>query len=210
MTDGYTNAERAISGDPQALRALWELNRRWIAAIVLAHKPRSAELEDLLQEVAVRIVRRVHEVRDPATLKPWMRAIAINTARTAGRRHETRTRLVRTTGADPDIAPSPVDTGEPGLSTEGAMHAEESRRAMDAANRLPEEYREPLLLRCVRGMSYKQIADLMGVPVTTVETRLARARRMVREELERSGSGAGGAGGDGRGGGVEGRRVSKP
>jgi RNA polymerase sigma-70 factor (ECF subfamily) len=64
------------------------------------------------------------------------------------------------------------------------MHAEEARRAMAAANRLPEEYREPLLLRCVRGMSYKQIADLMGVPVTTIETRLARARRMVREELE--------------------------
>ena len=84
---------------------------------------------------------------------------------------------------------------------------------MDAANRPPEEYREPPLLAGVRGMSYKQIADLMGVPVTTVETRLARARRMVREELERSGSGAGGAGGaggDGRGGGVEGRRVSKP
>lgn len=191
MTDGHSNAERAISGDPQALRALWEVNRRWIAAIILAHKPRAAELEDLLQEVAVRVVKRVGEVRDPATLKPWMRAIAINTARTAGRKHTTRTRLVRPTGADPDDACSPVVTGEPGLSTEGTMHAEESRRAMDAANRLPEEYREPLLLRCVRGMSYKQIADLMGVPVTTIETRLARARRMVREELERSpGAGA--------------------
>lgn len=186
MTDGSTNAERAISGDPQALRALWEVNRRWIAAIILAHKPRSAELEDLLQEVAVRVVRRIGEVRDPATLRPWMRAIAVNTARTAGRRQETRLRLVRPSGADPDTASSPVVTGEPGLSTEGTAHAEESRRAMDAANRLPEEYREPLLLRCVRGMSYKQIADLMGVPVTTIETRLARARRMVREELERA------------------------
>jgi RNA polymerase sigma-70 factor (ECF subfamily) len=181
--DGRTNAERAIAGDPQALRTLWEVNRRWIAAAILAHKPRSADLEDLLQDVALRIVRRIGEVRDPATLRPWMRAIAINAARTAGRTRTRRLRLVKPVDADPDDALSPSGAGADG-TPEGSMNAEEARRAMDAANRLPEEYREPLLLRCVRGMSYKQIADLMGVPVTTVETRLARARRMVREELE--------------------------
>jgi RNA polymerase sigma-70 factor (ECF subfamily) len=55
---------------------------------------------------------------------------------------------------------------------------------MAATARLPEHYREPLLLRAVRGMSYRQIADTLGVPITTVETRLARARRMLRDELE--------------------------
>jgi len=180
--DGRTNAERAIAGDPQALRTLWEVNRRWLAAAILAHKPRNADLEDLLQDVALKVVRRIGEVRDPATLRPWMRAIAINAARTAGRTRTRRLRLVKPVDADPDHAPSP--DAPMSATAEGSMNAEEARRAMDAANRLPEEYREPLMLRCVRGMSYKQIADLMGVPVTTVETRLSRARRMVREELE--------------------------
>jgi RNA polymerase sigma-70 factor (ECF subfamily) len=163
---------------------IWETNRRWLAAAILAHKPRSADLEDLLQDVAVKIVRRIGEVRDPATLRPWMRAIAINAARTAGRTRTRRMRLVRPVDADPDTATARDAGPTPAAAAEGSMHAEEARRAMAAANRLPEEYREPLLLRCVRGMSYKQIADLMGVPVTTIETRLARARRMVREELE--------------------------
>ena len=43
--------------------------------------------------------------------------------------------------------------------------------------------REPLLLRCVRGLSYQQISTILELPVTTIETRLARARRMLREEM---------------------------
>ena len=181
MHDGRSHAERAIAGDPQALRTLWEVNRRWLAAAILAHKPRNADLEDLLQDVALKVVKRIGEVRDPATLRPWMRAIAINAARTAGRTRTRRLRLVKPVDTDPDTASTDAN---PGMTSEGSMNAEEARRAMDAANRLPEEYREPLMLRCVRGMSYKQIADVMNLPVTTVETRLSRARRMVREELE--------------------------
>ena len=61
-----------------------------------------------------------------------------------------------------------------------------AERVLRQAMGLPPEYREPLLLRCVRGMSYRQIADVLDLPVTTVEPRLARARRMLREELEGS------------------------
>ena len=61
---------------------------------------------------------------------------------------------------------------------------EEGRRLLELAHRLHPDYREPLLLKCVRGMRYKQIADVLGLPVTTVETRITRARRMLREEVE--------------------------
>ncbi|MBL0920747.1 MAG: RNA polymerase sigma factor [Phycisphaerales bacterium] len=177
--DPLTQAERAMRGDPEAVRALWETHRRWVAAIVLAHMPRDAELEDLLQEVAVRVVKQVHRVRDPSLVRPWLRSVAINVARTAGRRRKVRMRIVRSGGAaeheGAHDAPAPLAT------------VEEGRRALAAAHRLRPEYREPLILQCVRGMSYRQIADTLGVPVTTVETRLARARRMLREELEREG-----------------------
>jgi RNA polymerase sigma-70 factor (ECF subfamily) len=179
---GPSQADRAVAGDPEAVRALWESSRRWVAAVALAHMPRSArsgdpDLEDLLQEIALRMVRTIHTVRDPALVKPWLRTIAVNVARTAGRRRVPRVRLIR------EESPSaPMDQiVEPTAPASGVL--EEGRRVMAAAQRLPAEYREPLFLRCVRGMSYRQIADAMGVPVTTVETRLARARRMVREEL---------------------------
>ncbi len=185
--DPFSQAERAIDGDPDAVRALWESHRRWVAAIVLAHMPRDAELEDLLQEVAMRVVKQIHRVRDPAAVRPWLRSVAINVARTAGRRHMVRLRLVRTeSSATEDAAGGP---DRPALAT-----VEEGRRALAAAQRLRPEYREPLILQCVRGMSYRQIAEALGVPVTTIETRLARARRMLREELEREGAALEGTG----------------
>jgi RNA polymerase sigma-70 factor (ECF subfamily) len=54
---------------------------------------------------------------------------------------------------------------------------------MEQVLSLPPEYREPLLLRCVRSMTYLQISEMLDLPVTTIETRLARARRMLRDEV---------------------------
>lgn len=165
------------------LRDLWLAHRRWVGAIILAHKPAREDMEDLLHEVALRFVRSADELRDPAAVRPWLRTVAVNVARTAGRKTKVRREAARTVAeqvgeraerSDLGVAPAP----------ERLSAREEAERAMAAAKRLPEHYREPLLLRAVRGMTYRQIADTLGVPMTTVETRLARARRMLREELE--------------------------
>lgn len=175
MTDPNSQIERAIDGDPDALQAVWAANRRWVAGVILAHKPREADLEDLLQDVAMKLVRRIHTIHDPGALRQWLRSVAINAARTAGRRQRLRPRPFGRTDLLADGSPERgPDAGAQDLG----------RAALEAAQRLPEHYRECVILRCVRGMSYRQIADVMGLPVGTVETRLARARRMLREELE--------------------------
>ena len=171
------NAQDASSGNPEAVRALWQTHRRWVAAILLAHKPREVDLEDLLQEVAVSMVAHMHELKDPAAVRPWLRAVAINTARTAGRRTSVRRRAER-------------QLTQEAIRRDGQLQNRPSREdanlVLEAAQQLPEAYREPLMLRAVRGMSYRQIADVLDIPFTTVETRLARARRMLREQLESS------------------------
>jgi RNA polymerase sigma-70 factor (ECF subfamily) len=159
--------EEAQSG----VASLWREHRRWVATVLLAHKPREVELEDLLQEVAVRLVAHAHELRDPTAIKPWLRTIALNVARSAGRRQKVR-RDARET-----------------IEREAPSQAQDERttgrdEVLAAAMTLPEAYREPLLLRSLRGMSYKQIADTLEVPMTTIETRLVRARRMLKEALD--------------------------
>lgn len=167
--------EAAIRGDADATRLVWSRYRRWVAALLLAYKPRQADLEDLLQEVAMAFVRRVGELREADALRPWLRSVAINAARLAGRkqsisrRHSQRLRLVAPDGdpaAQPDVA---------------AAQREDGRRLLALAMELPEGYREPLLLRCMQGMSYREISRIVGLPETTVETRIARGRRMLRE-----------------------------
>ena len=53
----------------ESLRKLWEANRRWVAAVILAHKPRWADLDDLLQDVATTVVRKINQVREEAAFK---------------------------------------------------------------------------------------------------------------------------------------------
>ncbi|MBK7403190.1 MAG: sigma-70 family RNA polymerase sigma factor [Phycisphaerales bacterium] len=168
--------QAAARSDPEAVRLVWERQRRWVAALLLAYKPREADLEDLLQEVAMTFVRRVGELREAEALKPWLRSVAINAARLAGRkrsivrRHAEGLRLI--TEQDPPIQRTPdVVLGQ----------QEDARRLLSLALTLPESYREPLLLRCMQGMSYKEIGRIVGLPETTVETRIARGRRMLRE-----------------------------
>lgn len=178
MDEWHTNQAAiasAIAGDREALRAVWADHRRWVAAILLAHKSRESDLEDLLQTVALHLCRKVREVRDPEAFRPWLRMVAVNTARAEGRAR-TRSkrgflRLVARTTPEPGDG---TDTGDPG-------RAERARRLLTLAEQLPDGYREPLLMRCVSGMSHRQIGAAMGLPETTVETRIARGRRMLRD-----------------------------
>lgn len=178
MTIDTHTARAAIDGDPEALRDIWRSHRRWVAAILLSHMPSDAELDDLLQDVAAIVVERVTEVRRPEKLKGWLRTVAVNTARTAGRKQNVRRRAMR------ELANAATDRDEKNEQDQARDHArEQARRVLELAMRLHPDYREPLLLRSVQGMSQRMIAQTLGVPETTVETRLARARKMLREEM---------------------------
>ena len=166
----------AMAGDGEAIGALWELHRRWIAAVLLAHKPAFEDLEDLLQEVAVTFVSKVNTLRDETSLRAWLRTIALNAARAAGRSGKYRPR--------PHLPP------EDRLPSCGSVDHrladdEHVRQMLRRLARLPEAYREPLLLRAVKGLRSKQIAELLDIPPATVDTRIARARRMLRQADER-------------------------
>lgn len=171
----------ASRGDTDALRRLWEANRRWVAAVILAHKPRWAEADDLLQDVAATVVRKIGQVREESAFRPWLRTVAINAARAAARgQHHEPVAFSTAAGPGRESIDLPAHASPAGPGSESDSR-DEGRRLLDLAARLPEGYREPLLLRCLHDMSYRQIGLLVGLPETTIETRIARGRRMLRE-----------------------------
>jgi RNA polymerase sigma-70 factor (ECF subfamily) len=159
-----------MAGDGEAVRSLWEEHRRWVAAVILAHKPAFEDLEDLLQEVAMTLIAKIDTLREETNLRAWLRTVAVNAARAAGRsgRYRPRTEL-------------PDDLGAAGESIDDHAERDRVRRMLARIDQLPDTYREPLMLRAVKGLRSKQIADLLGVQPATVDTRIARARRMLRE-----------------------------
>ncbi|MBL9149584.1 MAG: sigma-70 family RNA polymerase sigma factor [Phycisphaerae bacterium] len=165
----------ACAGDSRALATLWERHRRWVAAVLLLHKPRQAEVDDLLQDVAATLVAKVGTLRDPETFPGWLRSVAINAARMAARGTRRRNAAVERFGREE----SPKDeAAAPTATPEGAA---ERLRARLAA--LPAAYAEPLLLRLVHDMPYAQIAQVLDLPETTVENRIVRGRRLLRDQV---------------------------
>jgi RNA polymerase sigma-70 factor (ECF subfamily) len=166
------SAAAALTGDRASLERAWEDHRRWVAAILLAYKPRWVDVDDLLQDVALTMVRNIHEVRDPRALRPWLRTVAINACLAAARRGKVR-------GEDKG-APANPEPVTPEIDASRTLDGE-ALRLLELAAEIPDGYREPLLLKAVEGLSYRQIGLILGLPESTVETRVARGRRQLRD-----------------------------
>ncbi len=175
--------QAAIAGDRGALDQLWRQSRRWVGAILLAHKPREADLEDLLQVVAMQVCRKISMIHEPKAFKSWLRTVAINVAREEGRK------VTRCKRSMLELM-SMTHVHHPDLESSDAIMTDwdESQRIFQAAMSLPVGYREPILLRCMRSMSYQQMSEVLDLPITTIETRIARGRRMLKETLVQQGS----------------------
>ncbi len=173
IQDEHVLSASAIAGDREAISAIWILHRRWVAAVILTYKPREDDLEDLLQEVAMSLVSKISTVRDPRHVRAWLRTVAINAARASARTRQARPQL-RLVGTPEE------EKSEPAID-ESVVRDEESRRILSLVSNLPDDYREPLMLRALHGMRSKQIAAVLELPEATIDTRISRARRMLRE-----------------------------
>lgn len=177
---------KARSGDRAAQQELWRTHRRWVAAIILAHRPAAVEVDDLMQEVAIKLVSKMSSLRDAGSFRPWLRQIVLNVCRGSARSLKPMLRFAQSENAEdqaPDAARVAMPASSQETSTELVGRRDAARRLMEQVKTLPPEYREPLLLRCVRSLTYQQISEILNLPVTTIETRLARARRMLRDEI---------------------------
>lgn len=138
--------------------------------------------EDLLQETFLRVWRKRGEFKHIASFSTWIYTIAGNLARSEWRRRK-RWRMLRLgpgkTDSDPDIElPDPKAWPDRTVENRLAVGA-----LIDAINRLPERYREVVILRDMQGMTYEEIAGIVQVPVGTVKSRLNRGRLLLQSKM---------------------------
>ena len=174
---GHT-ASPSSEAATDAAHALWHAHRRWVAAILLAHKPAHAELDDLLQDVAMALVKNVTELRSQRNAKAWLRTVAINAARAAARPGRNRP-MLRLAADDEHISAGPV--------CDALAEGDEAQRLLHLTCELPCEYSEPLLLRSVHGLSAREVASILEISEVAVHNRVSRARQMVRDRIRHVG-----------------------
>jgi RNA polymerase sigma-70 factor, ECF subfamily len=138
----------------------------------------AADAEDAVQECYLRALRHFDSYRGP-TMKPWLLTILRNVCNAEfARRGRQEVPTDEPTDGKVDEAPL---WQEPQPSAEAMLlrqHDSETMRKLVAA--LPQPFREILVLREINDLSYQDIAQVAGVPVGTVMSRLARARSMLR------------------------------
>jgi RNA polymerase sigma-70 factor (ECF subfamily) len=163
--------QRAKRGDSVATDALLRLHYDSVRAVCHRIVVNKADAEDATQHALISIVRALPGFDGRAKFSTWVYRIATNAALDEVRRIRRR--------------PTPTDIDAtfvlPVADGTGAVEAQ-----MDVAQALallPEEYRTTLVLRHVADLDYEEIAEIQGVPVGTVRSRLARGRAQLAEIL---------------------------
>jgi RNA polymerase sigma-70 factor (ECF subfamily) len=177
---------RSIGGDNDSFN---ELILRWERPIyALAYRTigREEDARDVCQETFLRAFRGLPGFRGQAKFSSWLYRIALNLCRDWVRR-EVRTPVVQAP-EDVDLMDLAVQA-EPSESIEDLVARKDVTRAVERAMALlPEEQRTAIVLKEYHGLTFQEIADLVGCPLSTVKTRLYQGLAVLRRELARAGS----------------------
>ncbi len=164
--------------------AYGELVRRWAGRITaLCHSKvgRADIAEDLSQESLMRGYRALNTLADPEKFGAWLWGIALR-ACLDWLKSKQRTQVsFSALGPDrnpEDFIPNRTDEGELDVD-----RADELQQLMGEVEALPEEYRKVVMLYYYQDMTYRELAQLLGVSAATINARLTKARTLLRERL---------------------------
>jgi len=180
--------QRTRKGDMRAFGMLVAKYQDRIFNLILRMCPRHAEAEELAQETFLRALERIGQFRGNSKFYTWLFRIGANLT-LSHRRRVGRVRFQSLSGPDEmegtqaDHLTAAVAAGRQAGPLAAAMAAETRRRVLDALEELDDDFRLVVLLRDVEEMDYDQIAQVTGLPLGTVKSRLHRARCLLKQSL---------------------------
>jgi RNA polymerase sigma factor (sigma-70 family) len=165
--------KQVLSGDDNAFSILVDLYKNRVFSLAYRMISSQEESEDLSQEVFLKVYSNL-KYYDPkkAGFSTWIYRITYNQCVDYLRRKK------NTIPLEEKILPVFSETPE-----EKVITSEKMQSLNKAVNKLPEVYRIPLILYHFHGLSYKEICQVMDVPMSIVKNRLFRARKMLKETL---------------------------
>lgn len=143
------------------------------------------DAEDLAQEVLVRAYTAFHQFKRGTNFKAWLYRILVNTYINQYRRRARAPKMTSWEEVLPDMEPLLEDRpgsleAQPEAALLSRIPDDEVQPALEA---LPEEFRVAVILSDVEEFSYKEIADILRIPLGTVRSRIFRGRRLLRRSL---------------------------
>lgn len=175
----------SMGGDVESFNQLvlrWE---RPIYALAYRVIGREEEARDVVQETFLRAFRSIGSFRGQAKFSSWVYRIALNLCRDWMRRERRAPLLPTPEGVD--VIELAAEQGPVESLEDLVARRDLSRLVADAMTKLPEEQRTAIILKEYHGMTFQEIADLQGVPLSTVKTRLYQGLNVLRRHLAAQG-----------------------
>ncbi len=174
-----SSADRTLRFERDALAYT---NQLYAAALRYTKNPDDAK--DLVQDTFLKAFSSFHQFEPGTNLKAWLYRVLTTTFINSYRKDQRRPQLSSTEIKDWHLAAAASHTSDQGKSAE--VEALENLPDSDikrALQDIPEDFRIAVYLADVEGFSYREIAEIVGVPTGTVMSRLSRGRKALRERL---------------------------
>jgi len=166
------------SGRKETFDALYRKYHKMVLQIARDMMGSEQDAEDVIQEVFMRVLTRIHQFRHESSFSSWVRAIAINACRD----------MLRSKNRHPaDSFEDLIETGKANVSERLSIIQEEElimnellENVYENISCLRKDYQKLIILRYIDGLSYEKIAQLLGYTQSLVKSRLHQARKELR------------------------------
>ena len=177
--------QETLEGNQLSFQLLIERYQERIFGLVRHYTTKTVEVEDIVQDTFIKAFRKLSTFQHQSSFSTWLYRIAVNTSldflKRAGRNPVQAVE-------DPEMLSPSIESGQARviLPPDSRMEREETARVThEVLEELPEIFRTVLVLREFEDLSYQEMADLLGISIGTVESRLFRARARFKEALVR-------------------------
>ena len=169
--------ERFAAGDRSALDDLFRRYRGVAYRVAYRLLGREADALDAVQDGFVKVLTHLDRFRGQSSFKTWLLRVVSNAALDVGRQRRREARVPQAPPDDPPDRFGPADLPP----ADAALTRADLRRAIDAAlARLPDGQRQTFVLHVDGGLSYREVADALGISIGTVMSRLFYARQKLK------------------------------
>lgn len=174
--------EAARRGDTRSLETLLERHQAQVYRFGMKMCRDPEDARDVLQDTLLTMARNVRDFRGASSISTWLYTIARSFC--IKKRRRSKFAPERERSLDTEAAPDAARLADPAMGAEEALAGKEVRQALERGIRALEPiYREVLLLRDVEGLTASEVAEVLGVSVAAVKSRLHRARLSVRARV---------------------------
>lgn len=179
----YFLIKKAQNGNKNAIEKLIKEEQPKISATLIYLKKDTRDINDLTQEILLKLSKKITQLKNPNNFKTWLNQIVLNSYYDYLRKNKKRNSEYILNNKDEEaMFEIPDYTTNP---QESILNNELDFVIKTSINNLPIQYKIPITLREIQGLSYGEISNITKTSIGTIKSRISRARAKIKDDLNK-------------------------